>query len=118
MKLPILIFAFVARIAPIAEAQSQGEMNRQAAASFEKADRELNKLCQKLVADLADQSKAKLKAARRAWVTFRDAEAEFQMDAEARGGSMAAMIYEGTRARMTKARIASLREFFATRAER
>ncbi len=52
-----------------------------------------------------------MKAAQRAWVVFRNAEAALQMDVEARGGSMAPMIYEGTRARLTKVRIAELREF-------
>lgn len=93
-----------------ASAQSQGEMNQEAAASFKKADAELNRTYTKLLASLDDEARAKLKAAQRAWVVFRDAEAEYQMDAEARGGSMAAMIYEGTRARLTKARIAQLKE--------
>jgi uncharacterized protein YecT (DUF1311 family) len=41
---------------------------------------------------------------------FRDAQAEFEMDTEARGGSMAPMIYSGVRASLTKARVAQLKE--------
>jgi uncharacterized protein YecT (DUF1311 family) len=90
--------------------QSQSEMNREAAASFVKADAELNRIYAKVLATLDDEGRAKLKAAQRAWVTFRDAQAEFEMDNEARGGSMAPLIYEGFRARITKARVAQFKE--------
>ena len=116
--LRLLFLLILAGTAPLAQAQNQGEMNQQAAASFAKADQQLNALYKKALAGLDEESKAKLKAAQRAWVAFRDAEAEFHMQVEAGGGSMAAMIYEGTRARLTKARIAELREFLANHAGR
>ena len=91
-------------------AQNQFEMNRQAEASFAKADAELNRVYAKVIATLDDESKPELKAAQRAWVAFRDAQATFEMNQEARGGSMAPMIYAGVRATLTKARIAQLKE--------
>jgi len=110
--LRLTIYCFVAYTFTSAHvsAQSQAEMNQEAAANFKKADAELNRTYSMLLASLDDEARAKLKAAQRAWVVFRDAEAEYQMDAEARGGSMASMIYEGTRARLTKQRIAQLKE--------
>ncbi len=107
----LLVFLFlVALAAPGAFAQSQQQMNRDAEASFTKADAELNRIYAKVLAGLDDESKPELKAAQRAWVAFRDAHAEFQMNYEAHGGSMAPMIYAGVRASLTKARIAQLKE--------
>ena len=96
-------------------AQNQFEMNREAEASFTKADAELNRVYAKVIATLDDEGRAKLKAAQRAWVAFRDAQADFEMDSEARGGSMAPMIHAGVRASVTKARIAQLKELLANK---
>ena len=54
------------------------------------------------------QGLAKLTAAQRAWIAFRDAQAELEADMEARGGSLAPMIYAGVRAGLTKARTKEL----------
>jgi len=97
-------------LATSAFAQTQQEMNREAAADFAKADTALNKLYTKVLATLDDEGKKKLKAAQRAWVVFRDAEADLQADSGARGGSMAPMIYDGTRATLTNERIKALKE--------
>lgn len=104
----VVIFSVAAPLA--ASAQSQQEMNAEAAAEFAKADKELNEVYAKVLGVLDDGSKEKLKKAQRAWVAYRDAEADFSADAEARGGSMWPMIHEGTRARLTKERVRSLRE--------
>ena len=105
----LLLAAFP--LAPFpASAQSQHEMNAGAAADFAKADKELNEVYAKVLGVLDDGSKEKLKKSQRAWVAYRDAEADFSADAEARGGSMWPMIHEGTRARLTKERVRSLKE--------
>jgi uncharacterized protein YecT (DUF1311 family) len=111
VKLPLalLLLTLLVTISP-AVAQSQSEMNDEATASFEKADKELNRVYAKVLAGLDTEGRAKLKAVQRAWVVWRDAQADFSADQEARGGSMEAMIYDGTRARLTKARIAELRK--------
>ena len=77
---------------PIAEvrAQSQHEMNQQAYADFEKADAALNKIYTQVLAKLDAEGQGKLRAAQRAWVTFRDAQAEVDADSE-RGGSAASL---------------------------
>ena len=90
-------------------AQSQNEMTQSAAKDFEKADAELNKVYKMVMADLDEEGKAKLVKAQRAWVAYRDAESEFAADEE-RGGSMAPMIHYGAQAKLTRARVAALRE--------
>ena len=73
---------------PVAQihAQTQAAMNAQARAEFEKADAELNKTYEALLAKLPDaEGKEKLKHSQRAWLAFRDAEAAFA----AGGGTMA-----------------------------
>lgn len=109
MKYLIVILLLTLGAGPV-RAQNQFEMNRESEASFSKADAELNRVYAKVIATLDDEGRVKLKAAQRAWVAFRDAQAEFQMDSEARGGSMAPMIYSGVRASLTKDRITQLKE--------
>lgn len=114
MKTIITRFALCATLALItihptpANAQSQSEMNREAAREFETADATLNKVYQQLIGKLDDEGKEKLKVAQRAWVQFRDAQAAFEADKEARGGSMAPLIYNGARKTLTDARIKEL----------
>lgn len=85
-------------------------MNAGAAAEFAKADKELNAVYAKVIGVLDDEAKEKLKKSQRAWLAFRDAEADFRADAEARGGSMWPLIHEGIRGRLTKERVKSLKE--------
>lgn len=94
-----------------AVAQSQMEMNAEARADFEKVDRRLNAVYAKVQKQLDVEGRAKLRIAQRAWVEFRDAEAELHADTEARGGSMAPLILFGTMTRLTEARIKQLEEF-------
>src|SRR6266849_2849114 len=90
----LLISLFVP-VAPI-HAQTQAEMNAQARADFARADADLNKTYQAVLAKLRDaESKQKLKEQQRAWLVFRDAEAAFAAD-QARGGSMAPTIRYAT----------------------
>lgn len=91
-------------------AQSQQEMNQQAYAGFEKADKELNQIYAKVQAKLDKEGKEKLKAAQRAWVTFRDAQAELDADIM-RGGSAAPMLSAGSKTQTTKKRVEELKEF-------
>jgi uncharacterized protein YecT (DUF1311 family) len=105
------LFLIASTLVPrAASAQPQQEMNAGAAAEFAKADKELNEVYAKVLGVLDDGSKEKLKKSQRAWVVYRDAEADFSADAEARGGSMWPLIHEGTRARLTTERVKSLKE--------
>jgi len=110
LGLALLIVPLVALPTSHANAQSQAEMNRQAAKDFEKVDAELNSAYAALMAKLPDaESKQKLKESQRAWLAFRDAEAAFQADGE-RGGSMARLIYSTTASELTQAHIEALRK--------
>lgn len=106
----LLLCTLLTTLGPAA-AQSQMEMNAEAAAEFEKADRRLNAVYAKVQKQLDVQGRAKLRIAQRAWVEFRDAEAELHADTEARGGSMAPLILFGTMTRLTEARTKQLEEF-------
>ena len=90
-------------------AQSQQEMNFQAERDAAKADKALNVVYKKLLASVDEEGAKLLKDSQRAWIAFRDAEAKFAAD-EARGGSMATMLYSGTLARLTEERVKQLKE--------
>jgi uncharacterized protein YecT (DUF1311 family) len=110
MKILPLCLALIAATPVTLHAQSQQEMNAEAAESFKKADKELNEVYAKVLANLDEEAKENLKKSQRAWVAWRDAEAAFRADAEARGGSMWPLIHEGVRGRLTKERVKSLKE--------
>jgi uncharacterized protein YecT (DUF1311 family) len=59
-----------------ASAQTQGEMNQDAAGEFKAADKELNAIYQQILEDYADDDVflANLKEAQRCWIDFRDAQ--------------------------------------------
>ncbi|WP_035608426.1 lysozyme inhibitor LprI family protein [Haloferula sp. BvORR071] len=97
-------------IAP-SSAQTQQEMNAEAVAAFTKADKELNEVYAKVLDVLDDEAKEKLKRSQRAWVLFRDSEADFRADAEARGGSMWPLVHEGIRASLTQERVKALKQY-------
>src|SRR5438552_15414880 len=76
-------------------AQTQADMNAQARTEFERADADLNKTYQALLAKLRDtESKHKLRVEQRAWVGSLDAEAAREAK-EAIGGFMVATIWDG-----------------------
>jgi uncharacterized protein YecT (DUF1311 family) len=104
----ISLFVPVAHI----QGQTQAAMNAQARAEFERADAELNKIYEALLAKLPDAaSKEKLKQSQRAWLAFRDAEAAFSAD-QARGGSMAPTIRYETIMELTQQRSKQLKARF------
>jgi uncharacterized protein YecT (DUF1311 family) len=96
---------------PVAQmhAQTQVAMNAQARAEFAKANAELNKTYEALLAKLPDaEGKQKLKESQRAWLIFRNAEAAFAAD-QTRGGSMAPTIRYETMTELTQQRIKQLK---------
>jgi uncharacterized protein YecT (DUF1311 family) len=94
-------------------AQSQPEMTAQSWAEFDKADKELNEVYQKVLKSMDDDiGRQKLVAAQKAWVKFRDAQAELDADSE-RGGSLANQVMAISETDMTKARIAELKQYLA-----
>ena len=104
----IVCFFVLALFPVVAQAQNQHEMNAGALKNFKEADAALNKVYRALVLKIDAKSKVKLKLSQKAWIAFRDTEAELIADFEARGGSMAPMIYQGKRAAFTKERTKQL----------
>src|SRR5438046_5235151 len=89
-------------------AQTQADMNAQARTEFERADADLNKTYQALLAKLRDtESKHKLREEQRAWVGSRDAEAA-RAAKEADSGSMAPTLRYETMTHLTRERIKEL----------
>src|SRR6059058_2107025 len=86
-------------------AQTQADMNAQARTEFERADADLNKTYQALLAKLRDtESKHKLREEERAWLASRDTEAARAAD-QAGGGSMAPTLRYETMTHLTRERI-------------
>ena len=89
-------------------AQTQAEINTAARADFTKADVDLNKTYQAVLADLPAAEKQKLKEAQRAWIASREAEAAGAAK-EAGNGTIGPTIRYGRMTDMTRKRIAELK---------
>jgi uncharacterized protein YecT (DUF1311 family) len=117
---PLLIFfplavTAVFSLSPMlpTHAQSQVEMTAQAWADFDKADKELNAVYQQVLKSMDDDiARRKLIAAQKAWLTFRDAQAEVDAD-QARGGSLENQLRAMSETETTNARIAGLKKYLA-----
>ena len=90
--------------APRALGQTQREMTAGAAAEYTAADAKLNKVYKTVLADEDEDGKAKLVAAQRTWIAWRDAEAEYRCAASA-GGSIQPMERYVALTELTRARI-------------
>ena len=96
---------------------AQIEMNACAADDHAAADAELNAVWGKLVAALAGEpvAVARLRAAQRAWIVFRDAEVAARLpvgdreDPHVVHGSMYSLLYHAVLAELTRERTAQLR---------
>ena len=91
-------------------AMDQNTMNRCAEDSYQKTDKVLNDTYAKLMAAVDDPGfKAKLKAAQRSWIQFRDNECTYET-ADNEGGSIHPMVYAGCLTRLTKERTKTLEQ--------
>ena len=90
-------------------AQSAPEMRQTAGTDFEKADKKLNAVYTKLLSTLDAGGKQKLLASEKAWLTYRDAQARFEADYNARGGNMASVFYNTACTEITEERIKTLK---------
>ena len=81
-------------------------------ADFKKADKELNTTFKEVEKRLADDAsgKARLVAAQKAWIAFRDAECQFQSSG-VDGGSAAPMVALGCQATLTSNRTEQLKAY-------
>ena len=77
MKRTVMTLAvFALFTAPLARAQTQGEMNAETAGEFQAADKQLNFIYREILSNYADDEAfiASLKEAQRCWIAFRDAQ--------------------------------------------
>ena len=99
------------------EAQTQGDLNGQTAAEFHAADKELNSIYQKILADYADDEAfiANLKEAQRCWINFRDAQLKMKYPDREPGyyGSIQPMCEANYLAELTRERTAALEVWLA-----
>lgn len=108
------VLALATLLASPAFGQSQAEMNRAAQADFEKADAKLNAVYKKVLHAMGDEEERKqLIAAQRAWLAYRDTQAAFEADLEARGGSLRPLIFHGACTRLTEQRTKELAQAIA-----
>jgi len=96
-----------------ASAQTQGEMNQDAASEFKAADNELNAIYQQILEDYADDEAfiANLKEAQRCWIAFRDAQMKMKYPDREPGyyGSIQPMCEAMYLAELTQDRIKALK---------
>jgi len=89
-------------------------MYRFAKADYDKADVELNATYKRLMTQLDDEGKKSLRNAQRAWIAFRDAEAETHIDeCGVRGGTNSVLIHTCTLQQLTEERTARLKKWLA-----
>ncbi|AOW11033.1 hypothetical protein EM308_16920 [Flavobacterium gilvum] len=84
------------------------EMNETAAASFIKADTELNKVYKQLMTMLNQSEKTLLIQAEKDWVKFRDSHCKFEAS-QYEGGSIKPLIYSTCLEQLTRKRIAEIK---------
>ena len=108
MRLALTAASAVAALAiSSAAAQSQMELNAQAAADLRKSDEQLNAVYNKLRAKISDAGKNKLQVAQQSWLHFRDQECEFETMGTV-GGSIHSMIVAICLTRLTDQRVKDL----------
>ncbi|WNM18047.1 lysozyme inhibitor LprI family protein [Flavobacterium capsici] len=97
--------------------QTQKEMNDSAFVAYEKADAELNKVYQELVAQLDAEETKLLITAQRYWIGYRDAHCEFEKK-PSEGGSIQPLVYATCLTEVTEQRIKELKASLLSRKER
>jgi uncharacterized protein YecT (DUF1311 family) len=108
MRLALTAASAVAALAiSSAAAQSQMELNAQAAADLRKSDEQLNAVYNKLRAKISDAGKKNLQVAQQSWLHFRDQECEFETMGTV-GGSIHSMIVAICLTRLTDQRVKDL----------
>lgn len=91
-------------------ALTQQEMNQCATSNYKKADAELNRTYQEVLAKTSVSQKALLKSAQLTWIKYRDADCTFQSSAT-EGGSVHPMIISACLTQKTEERTTQLKSF-------
>ena len=111
----LLLSLFIICMAVSATAQTQYEMNMEAAAEYQKADKELNKVYEEIIKrNTADTAFIRnLKISQRLWVQFRDAELKMKYPEREKGyyGSTQPLCEYEYLEELTKERITRLKQW-------
>ena len=105
----VLICVAPAMAVDCEHADSTAEMSECGGIEFTKADKELNEVYGKLMKMLDTEGQRRLKAAQRAWLSFRDADADFRADVH-RGGTWEPITATAARTDLTRQRVNALKE--------
>ena len=116
MKFPAMIAAVLMTVPALADetigcknAVTQFDMNQCADKGYQAADQALNDVYRKVVT-AQEGDAAKLKAAQRAWIAFRDSECAFET-ADSEGGSIQPMEFSMCLTKLTAARTKELNSY-------
>jgi uncharacterized protein YecT (DUF1311 family) len=114
-KMRIVLLLFMLLTVRIACGQTLADMNQQAHVSFQKADKELNEVYQKIILKYKIDPAfiASLKAAQRLWIQFRDAELKMKYPSREQGyyGSVYPLCYSAYKEELTRQRIKTLQQW-------
>ena len=105
--IPVLLFLVAGSLSGFS--QTTGEMKADASRAYDVSDKAMNEAYKQLMAVLNEEGKTRLKAAQRAWIAYRDAQASFDSHHLA-GGTMEGLEYIGSLDMLTKERTKRLRE--------
>jgi uncharacterized protein YecT (DUF1311 family) len=104
-----LVFTIIAQATPDCNSpQNTPEMRDCAGLDLKKADDELNAVYGKLLKTLDPEGQRRLKESQRAWIKFRDSDAEFRADLN-RGGTMEPLARTTTKTELTAQRAKELK---------
>ena len=109
----IALFAPSLSFSAVCKRNAHGVYEDPACASeaFSKADKELNAVYRRLLAQVDDAAKIKLRASQRAWIAYRDSNAGFVYAVEGEG-SAGRMVLANQNEQATRARIRELKSWF------
>jgi uncharacterized protein YecT (DUF1311 family) len=109
----IIVFGFALFIAKMSFAQTQYEMNTKAQDNFLKADKELNSVFKRIIAEYKEDTLfiKNLKTAQKVWMQFRDAELKMKFPDTNEYGSVFPMCWSIYKEQLTRDRIKTLNEW-------
>jgi uncharacterized protein YecT (DUF1311 family) len=91
-------------------APTELQMNTDALADFKRTDKALTVVFTHVTQKLPPATSRKLKAAEKAWLIWRDAEAQYSASLEAEGGTLYPTAYNDARTDLTRQRIQHLKK--------
>jgi uncharacterized protein YecT (DUF1311 family) len=107
--------AFCLLAASSSIAQSQTDLNISAYEQYKSADAVLNRVYKQIVAEYSEDKEfiKNLRASQRLWVQFRDAEllVKYPQDIDVRNGTVYALCHNSYMTKLTKERIATLKQW-------